>query len=203
MASCRTLAAGCAVPEQVGQPGPTSGDPGADGARWDAEDGGDLGVVEASQITEDDRGPELGRELLEGSVDVKAGIDRLLGAEGGPSVKVGVVGWDGPAPLAAQLVEGGVHRDPVGPRREPAAPVEPADVAGDGDHGVLGGVVGVSVLASQAPTDGEEPVVLVVEQGLQRSPVAAGRLGGQRVLVLAALGILDAAERTPALSRAG
>ncbi len=57
------LGRGLPVPEQIGQRGATARDPGADGARRDAEHGRDLGVVHAHEVAERDRGAILGGQM--------------------------------------------------------------------------------------------------------------------------------------------
>src|SRR3546814_6943882 len=54
-----------------------------------------------------------------------------------------------PAP-APQLVEARVGGDPVGPRGERSPPVEAPEAPHDGDEGLLGGVLGIGLVAGQA-----------------------------------------------------
>jgi len=84
--------------------------------------------------------------------------------------------WRTPAPTA-KLVEGCVRRDSVHPRRKGAAPVEGADAAGDGDHGFLGGIEGVVVVAEEPAAEGKAALVVAPQQRLECCPIplAGGR----------------------------
>jgi hypothetical protein len=67
--------------------GPAPGDPRTDRAWSEVQDLGDLGVVEAGDIAEHHRGPELEGQLPEGRVEVEPVRDpvveqRLAGRDG-------------------------------------------------------------------------------------------------------------------------
>src|SRR3546814_6805621 len=71
-------------------------------------------------------------------------------ARGQPALTGGVVEGQSrgrsPAP-APQLVEARVGGDPVGPRGERSPPVEAPEAPHDGDEGLLGGVLGIGLVA--------------------------------------------------------
>ena len=93
----------------------------AHGAARHATERGDLGVVEAVEISEHDGHPELDGQRRQRSVDVDA-VDRALGSvrvrgssrTGEPIVdEIVDVGGDGPSSASAQVVD----RPLTGPRR--------------------------------------------------------------------------------------
>ena len=89
------------------------------------------------------------------------------------------VGRQRPPPLAPQLVEGRVGRDPVAPGGERGPAVEPADPACDGDHRLLGGVERVLGMGDDATAHAVDAVGVTVEQHLERAPVAVRRACGE------------------------
>ena len=92
----------------------------------------------------------------------------------------------GAALAAAQLVEAGVGRHPVGPGGEGGAAVEAPDAAGDGDQGLLGGVEGVGLVAGQPAAHGVDPVVVAAQQRVEGGAVAL--LGGADERLVVGLG---------------
>ena len=124
-------AVGSLVPERVGELAAAAGDPRLDRADRDAEDLGDLGVVEVGDVAQHDGGAELLGQVVEGVVDghpVDDGRRRCRSASGstasGDALVVGDDVQRRPALAPAQLVEGGVGGDAVDPRRERRAAVE-------------------------------------------------------------------------------
>lgn len=77
----------------------------------------------------------------------------------------------GPSSPPSQFVETGVDRDPIGPGREPAPAREAIEAANDRDECLLGGIVGIGVVPSDATTNPVERVVVAAEEYLQRAPV--------------------------------
>jgi hypothetical protein len=69
----------------------------------------------------------------------------------------------------------------VDPGRERRATVEPGEAPHHGDEGLLGGVLGIGVVAADAPADGVHPVDVHAQELLEGIPVPC--LGGtdQRV----------------------
>ena len=90
----------------------------------------------------------------------------------------------GRAPVTlAQLVEGGVGGDPVGPRRERGAAVEAGEPTHDRDHRLLRGVVGVATGTGDPPADGVDAVVVPAQQGVEGITVAGLGGGDERAVV--------------------
>jgi hypothetical protein len=84
--------------------------------------------------------------------------------------------------LAASLVERGVRRHPVQPRRERRAAVETADAAGDCDHRLLRGVERVLRVAENAPADRMDAIDVSLQQRLERGAVTCTRARGEIVV---------------------
>lgn len=178
------------VPELGDQCRPAPGDARLHRSDGDAEHVGDLGVPEAGDVAQHDRGAKLlgqrGECLLDShpvddGVDV-AVRDRIVGLE----LLARLVADDlqvRPAFAAAELVEGGVGGDPVGPRAERRSAVEAIERANDADHRVLGGVVGIAGGADDARAHGVDAVEMPAEQFVEGATVAALGGGDERLVV--------------------
>ena len=86
-----------------------------------------------------------------------------------------VLGRDRSPPPPAGLVERGVRRDAVHPRREPRPTVEAVDAARDRDHRLLGGVERVFGMPEHAAADRVDLVDVALEQRFERGALAEGR----------------------------
>jgi hypothetical protein len=109
-------------------------------------------------------------QLAQGGVGVEAAghiVEVIAG------VGLADIGRDDRPPRApADLVEGGVDGDAIGPGGETGTPVEAVKAADDSDERVLQGVGGVGVAARHPTADGVEPVVVAAQERVKRSPVA-------------------------------
>ena len=88
-----------------------------------------------------------------------------------------------PTVALAQLVEGGIGGDPVGPRRERGPAVEARQPAHDRDHRLLGRIVGIPTRAGNSPADRVYSVVVATEQGVEGGAVAGLRSGDERPVI--------------------
>jgi hypothetical protein len=166
------------VPEDPGKGGTTTCDARSNGAGRHIEDLGDLGVVEVAQVPKHDGDAELFRQLAQRRVHVDTRADRVLGrrsrGNARPRIAYDVDGTR-PACLAPALVERGVRRDAIEPRRERRPAVEAPDAARDGDHGLLSGVERVVGIAEDAPAHGMDAVGVPVEQRLEGPSITTNR----------------------------
>ncbi len=150
---------------------------GFDGAEGDAGDGGDLVVLEAVDIGEEDDVALVLGEFAEGSFEgrgkgaVVEGGSGVGGGVGGVDGRfVGVVGGKGAsreaAPSAAQFVAGVVEGDAKEPATEATA-AELGDGAVGGEEGFLGGVFGGRSLAELAVAEGEHEGLITVDEAVE------------------------------------
>lgn len=173
------------VPEQVRQGGPTPGDARSNGARWDLEDLGDLGVVDPGEVPQGDRGAELDGELLERGVDGELVSDPLV--ERGSCARHDLRNHvDGPraAVRAACFVERGVRGDAVAPRREARASVERVDPACDREQGFLRCVERVVRVLQDSAADAVDAIEVPSQERVERGLVAAGGCTCELVVVV-------------------
>src|SRR5258708_25370560 len=127
---------------------PSAVDPAADGAQLDPERGGYLLIRQALDVTEDNRGPVLGRESLQRGLDVGVQVPVVEGLRGR---------WSAVAEPRCRLLPESLEPDPLPAARHVQEqvrgnPVQPAlerpwRVAGqrpeDPDENLLGQVLGV------------------------------------------------------------
>jgi hypothetical protein len=168
-----------AVPEFFDQYTTPAGDPRFDRTDRQIESGRDFGIVEIADIAHDDSCPkffgQLGKRLvdryaIDDAIDMAVSeiVDRLVGR-----TKVVVVDdvelW---LSLSfAQFVECSVGCDPIHPGSESGTAVEAVQVANDPNHGLLGGVVGVTGAAGDATAHGVNTAVVSPEQLVHRCRV--------------------------------
>ena len=146
---------GAAV-QGVAQLGPAVVDPRLDGADGDAEQLGDVGVLELAEVAQEDRLDETLVELLGGveHVDARPGDDARRGTTGG---EIGRRFEHAAAPLQLAIgVDRRVGRQLVHPGRELRASLERADPPGHGEQGVLGGLLGVEWVGQEPPAATED-----------------------------------------------
>ncbi len=186
------MVGGGLVPENSGQVSAAPGDAGPNGSRRDLQGAGDLGVIEAGDVPQHDRDPELLGQLIEG-----AGEGQMVGQ---PFVVARFVGHglrdlldrDGPTLAAAELIEAGVGGHPVAPGPECRATVEAGKTSNDGQERLLTAVSGVGVVPGDPPTHRVETVVVEPEQlvhGLGIAPLGPGHQFG--------IGRVDAGQPNP------
>lgn len=164
------------VSEKGRQASPSSGDSGSDCPRGEFETFRDFAVVEPELIPQDNGCAELLGELGQRGVEDDsvgdAGAQRRLGV-GALSIGPAVVFVDqsgcGSSSATAELIEAGVGRDPVVPRREFRLSGEARQPLGDRDQGFLGGVERIGVVACKATTDGVDAVVVAAQERVQRA----------------------------------
>ena len=141
----------------------------------------DLRVVEVEEIAQHYRGPLVLGKQLQGRVDVETGADHLLRIQsairrnGALMILVRRGPW--PPALSAQLVQRGVGGNPVRPGRKGAPAVEAGESADDRDHGLLGRVLRVVIIAEHSAAKAVQPVLVASEQSLEGFPVALSRCG--------------------------
>ena len=136
---------GCLVPadrrdsrELVGQRGPAPGDARPHRSGRDVEHRRDLGVVEADEIAERDRGAVTRATAARARRRCRAGRRRRRRAPGRASRGSGTISdRRRSAGAAPGFVERGVRRDPVAPRRELRASVEGVDAPRDREQRFL------------------------------------------------------------------
>ncbi len=136
-----------------------------DGADGDAEQFGDVGVLELAEIAKEDRLDEALVELLGGveHVDAGAGDDARRRAAGG---EVGRRFEHAATPLQLAVgVDRRVRRQLIHPGRELRAPLERVDPPSDGEERVLGGFLGVERIGQEAPAASEDQRPRLDEQG--------------------------------------
>jgi hypothetical protein len=179
----------------VGELTATAGDAALDGAEGEVEHLGDLGVVQVGDVSKDDRDPEVLGELGQGVVDGLAltdGVDPAFGVRVEWFGRTGIgVGHDmkGRASAAtATFVERGIGGDAIDPRCHGGTTVEAGESPHNGDHGLLGGVVGITGGAEDAAAHGVDEVVVAPQQRVERLPIAALGSGHERAVV----GVSDA-----------
>ena len=158
----------------------------ADRAELDAQGRGDLLVRQSFDVAQDDRGAELGREGVEGLLDVRVEVrvvEDLLGrglAAGQPLGRVLAEGVEADALLAADHVQEEVRGDAVQPALEGARRVG-RQGAEDADEDLLREVLGVVLVAGQAVGEAVDPAAVRADDLLPggRSPRLPVRVGGE------------------------
>jgi hypothetical protein len=81
--------------------------------------------------------------------------------------------WTGTAAATPQLVQGGVHGHPVGPRGELTATSKIGQTPRQGDQGLLRCIGSVGVIPGQAAANSVQAGVLLSEQLFERRAVPA------------------------------
>jgi hypothetical protein len=159
----------------AGKSGPATRDPRSDRTGRDVEYRRDLGVVEAGEVPQHDRRPELLRQPLEGGVDVDPVGHIVVDARWAAARGLLELRQTGirPATPPAELVEAGVRRHPIRPRAERGSTVEPGQAAHQGDQGLLSGVEGVGLVARESPADRVDPVVVPAEKRVEGALIAS------------------------------
>ena len=138
----------------------------------DAEHLGDLGVVHADEVAERDRGAVLGAQVARARRRRRGGRrtrPRCPTASIRPLVSGRCSVGHRPPAAAAGLVERGVGRDAVRPRRELGPAVERTDLARDREQRLLGRVERVVGIGEDSPAHAVDERG-VAAQGARRAP---------------------------------
>jgi len=182
----RLVPLGLAHRELIGERGPTAGDPGSHGSGRNAEHFADLGVVEAHEITERDRGAVIGRELGEGGVDVELVGDEIVDGRARPAGLGDDVDGRRPAGAPPGLVERRIGGDAVAPRRETRASIERVDLAGNCEKCLLRRIERILGMREHTPADRVDQTGVTAQEGVERISVAARGRGGERIVAFVA-----------------
>ncbi len=158
----------------MGEECTSTGDAGADGARWDVEGLGDLGVVQVAEVSQHDRSAEVVRQGRQRCIHSEL-IGDSLGSGGGRhrGRRPVVVGQAriGPAPAPAQLVEAGIRGHAVHPCCKGCAAIEPGEPSHYRDQRLLRGVLRICLLPADPSAESVHTVMVPSQQSVQRSPI--------------------------------
>ena len=167
--------------ERSAQLRPAAVDPAPDGAQLDAQSGRYLLVRQALDVTEDDRGPVLGREGLQGRLDIAVQVPVVKGVRRRPGAVTEARGCvvaqalEPDSLLAAGHVEEQVGGDAVQPALE-----RPRRVAGqrpeDAHKNLLGEVLSVVAVAGEPVGEAVDPGRVLPDDVIPagRRPVGGG-----------------------------
>jgi hypothetical protein len=168
-------------------------DPGLHGPQRDAGELGDLGVVIALDVEQDDGGPLVGRDPRQGRVEhpgslaLHRGVDRVgVGARRRlPALVFELrVGLRGPPLAQPLLVHRGVDRDPAQPRADAAAAERP-QVAVRGEERLLHGIGGLVPVRDHARDERVQVVLIALHESVEGVEAAvAGLLQQDQVTAL-------------------
>lgn len=182
----RLVPSGVAHRELVGERRPAAGDAGSHGSGRNAEYFADLGVVEAHEITERDRGAVIGRELGEGGVDVELAGDEIVDRGAGAAGLGDNVDRRRSARASPGLVEGCIGGDAVAPRRETCAPVERVDLAGNREECLLCRVERILGMREHTSANRIHQAGVAAQESVERIAVAVRGRGGERIVAFVA-----------------
>jgi hypothetical protein len=161
------------VPEKmVGQPGAAAGNTRADGSRRNVEGLGDFCVVHPDLITEHDGSSELVGKARQRLVELHA-VDHGVCQTRSRWLRCVIFGlelreaWGRASSTAAEFVETGIGRNPVGPGGELRTTVELRKSTHDGHQCLLGCVRCVRVVAREPAADRVNTVIVLLEQGIE------------------------------------
>ena len=145
-----------------------TGDPRSDRTGRNAENFRDLGVVERADVAA--ARPRRGTRAAASRARRRCSAGRRRHSARSLRPAAGdrqLVHGNGPSPSPAQLVETGVGRNAVGPRRERRASVEARQPAHECQERLLRGVERVGVVAGHAPAQPVQAVVVPAQQCLE------------------------------------
>ena len=164
------------------EPGPAAGAAALHRTRRDAQHVRGRGDRVSEHVHQDQRRPLPGGQQLQRRLDVERGVAGRCRIRGRPALPLAervqrrlIVGRHGrPRRLAAQLVQAGVHDDPVQPGGHRRVAAELRRPAERGDHRLLQRVRGVIRVVQRAQGHRPEPVAVAAEQLAERVGVAVG-----------------------------
>ena len=155
---------------------PAPGNSASDRACWDAQQLGDLVVVAANDVAQNEgESKVLGKVVQRLGQDYSVGDLRIMALPWEREVSDDV-GRNGPPFAAPELIEAGVGCYSVSPGGELGSAIEPGEPADNGEQRLLTPVGGIGIISHDPPTDGVNAVVFTFEQPVHGGAVAP--LGG-------------------------